>query len=349
MSSAVYVILPGSPQTPTGGFAYDRHVLAALRRVDWLAGVIVIDGDYPWPSATTMAAAEQRLAALPAGARVVVDGLALTPLLPVFERHAGRLSLFALIHHPLADETGLPTEQRTRLFEAERRALTLAQGVIVTSEHTAGRLADFDVPAERIRIVRPGVRGPFGAVHRCTHRPPVLLCVASLVPRKGQDVLLRALARLRHLDWRLQLVGPERDRAYAKRLRRLAQTHRLAARVSFVGAVAEADLARFYRRADIFVFPSHHEGYGIAVADAAAHGLPIVASDAGAISEAIDSAPSTLIPPGDVAALATALRPLLTHPQARVRRIGTGAITPRTWERVGQEFVAALESLMSRK
>lgn len=349
MSSAVHVILPGSPQTPTGGFAYDRHVLVALRRADRLAGVIVIDGDYPWPSATTLAAAGQSLAALPAGARVVVDDLALTPLLPVFEQHAGRLSLFPLIHHPLADETGLTTEQRSRLFEAERRALTLAQGVIVTSEHTAGRLSDFDVPAGRIHVVRPGVRGPFGAIHQRTHQPPVLLCVASLVPRKGQDVLLRALAPLRHLDWRLQLVGPERDRAYAKRLRRLAQTRRVAARVSFVGAVAEAELIRFYRRADIFVFPSYHEGYGIAVADAAAHGLPIVASDAGAISEAIGDAPSTLVPPGDVAALATALRPLLTQPQARVRRIGTGAMTPRTWERVGREFVAALESLMSWK
>ncbi len=330
MPFPVHFVLPGPPQTPTGGFAYDRHVLAALRRADRLEGVIVLAGEYPWPGAATLAAADRRLAELPAGSIVVVDGLALTPLLPVFERHAGRLTLFALIHHPLADETGLTTDQRSRLIDAERRALALAGGVVVTSVQTARRLADFDLPPDRIRVVRPGVRLPAGRADQRTQQPPLLLCVASLVARKGQDVLLRALARLRTHPWRLQLVGLERDAAYGRALRRLSHDLRLASRVSFVGAVSDRALARHYRRAGIFVFPSYHEGFGIAVADAAAHGLPIVASDAGAIPEAIGDAPAALVPAGDAAALATALRPLLTCPQARIRRRGSGVRAPRT-------------------
>ncbi len=120
-------------------------------------------------------------------------------------------------------------------------------------------------------------------------RPVIPLCVASLARRKGQDVLLRALARLRSFRWRLLLVGPAREADFLGRLRRLAR--RIASRqIVFTGAVSEARLARLYRLANLFVLPSYYEGYEIAVAEAAAHGLPVVASDAGAIPEAIASA-----------------------------------------------------------
>jgi len=351
----VHVILPGPPETPTGGFAYDRHMLAALRRDGRLAEAMVIAGDYPFPAAATLAAAGRRLALLPDGAVVVVDGLALTPLLPAFASHAPRLRLLALVHHPLADETGLPPVCSDRLFEDERQALALTRGVIVTSRKTAQRLADFAVPGDRIRVVRPGVATPRGG-RRHTRSPtpsptpapsPVrsLLCVGSLVPRKGQDVLLRALSRLKHRGWRLRLVGPARDRAYAGRLHRLTRALRLQARVAFEGAVSEARLERHYRSADAFIFPSHHEGYGIAVAEAAARGLPIVASDAGAIAEAVAGARATLVPPGNPLLLAAALRPLLTRHGPRVRRPAAGSAATRTWEQAGREFLAALDQL----
>ena len=343
-----HFLLPGSPETPTGGFVYDRHMLCALRAAGRLAGAIVLPGTYPHPSQAARAAGAQAVERLPDSASAIIDGLAFSPLLEAFAA-ASRLSLYPLIHHPLAEETGLSAAIRDRLYERERQALALAHGVVVTSEHTALRLAAFGVPARRIRVVRPGVDGPCPRMRSAATlrvHPVVLLCVASLARRKGQDVLLRALARLRSFRWRLLLVGPAREAAFAGRLRRLARHLGIAGQIVFTGAVSEARLARLYRLANLFVLPSYYEGYGIAVAEAAAHGLPVVASDAGAIPEAIVGARHRLVPTGDVPALADTLRGFLV---AR-RAIGGDwrapmDARPRSWAAAGREFLAALDSL----
>jgi glycosyltransferase involved in cell wall biosynthesis len=349
-----YFLLPGSPETPTGGFVYDRHMLRALRAEGRLTGGIVLPGGYPHPSEAAGAAGERAIEGLPDGASAIIDGLAFSPLLEAFAVATSRLSIYPLVHHPLCDETGLSATIRGRLRERERQALGLARGVVVTSEHTALRLADFGVPAGRVRVVRPGVDGPprgseSAGYYTSKRASPVeLLCVASLSPRKGQDVLLRALARLRCFRWRLLLVGPARDAAFAGRLRRLAQDLGIEGRIVFAGVVKASSLPRLYRLADLFVLPSHHEGYGIAVAEAAAYGLPVVASDAGAILEAIVGARHRLVPPGDAAALADAVRGFLV---AR-REIGgdwraPADTRPRSWTAAGREFLAALDALHS--
>lgn len=341
------VLLPGAAGTPTGGFLYDRVMLQALRRAARLEEVLVVPGSWPEPASATVALARRLVAALPDGAALLVDGLAFSPLLEVFEAEAARLTLYALVHHPLADETGLSAPAHERLFERERRALALARGAVTTSAATARRLGTgFGVAASRIRVVQPGVSvaGPAGTPHR--RRPaaaPLLLCVATLTPRKGQHVLLRALAGLRRQPWRLRLIGQTRSRAYARRLRRQALALRLNERIEFAGIVPAAVLPAQYRAADAFVLPSFHEGFGIALAEAAAFRLPIIASDAGAIAEAVAGSRHWLVPPGDARALAAALRRWLW----RHRNGGSRgpAVKPRSWDRAGREFVEALAAL----
>ena len=343
-----YFLLPGRPETPTGGFVYDRRMLYALRAKGRLAGCLMLPGNYPDPANEARQGAARMLRELPDGAETIVDGLAFAPLFEMFAAEAARLRIYALVHHPLCDETGLASAERARLFERERQALALALGVVVTSRHTAARLADFGVPVARIRVVRPGI----GAARRRTSAPSgttVLLCVGSLTPRKGQDVLLRALARLRRFAWRLLLAGPARDAAFAGRLRRLARDLRIRDRVAFHGVVDHAELARLYGAADLFVLPSHHEGYGIAAAEAAGYGLPVIASNAGAISEAVAGARHRLVPPGDPLALTDALRPVLS-----ARRMAGGRWRapvdprPRSWASAGLVFVTALDYLAGR-
>jgi glycosyltransferase involved in cell wall biosynthesis len=320
-------------------------MLRALRVRGRLAGCLVLPGDYPEPTDEARQGAARMLREVPSGAALIVDGLGFSPLFEAFAAEAGRLLIYALVHHPLCDETGPAAATRARLFERERQALALAHGIIVTSRHTAARLADFDVPGERVRVVHPGIdlvkRRPASSAS-----DPVLLCVASLTPRKGQEVLLRALARVRRFAWRLLLVGPARDSAYAGRLRRLARDLRLADRVAFPGALNAAALARLYGGADLFVLPSYHEGYGIAIAEAAGHGLPVIASDAGAIPEAVAGARHRLVPPGDIAALADALRCVLcARSVADARWSPPVDPRPRSWASAGQDFVAALDAL----
>jgi glycosyltransferase involved in cell wall biosynthesis len=334
---------------PTGGFVYDRHILCALRSAGRLAGSIVLPGAYPQISAAARAAAERMVQGVPDGAALIVDGLAFSPLLEAFAEAASRLSLYALVHHPLCDETGVSPGICRQLFERERRALALAQGVVVTSAHTALRLFEFGVPAERVHVVRPGAEARCGRARplRTSLRDeePVLLCVASLTPRKGQDVLLRALVRLRHCRWRLVLIGPARDPAFAGRLRRFTRQLGIERRIAFMGAVPAATLARQYRSADLFVLPTYYEGYGIAVAEAAAYGLSIIASDVGGVREAIAGARHCLLPADDPVTLAKALRAFFTIGCVSQGWCAPSGARHRSWRTAGREFVAVLEAM----
>ena len=344
-----HFLLPGPAATVSGGFLYDRRMIAALERARWLASLITLPDCFPFPPADVVAGAHDALAALPPGSWLIVDGLALAPLSEqIAALEDGRLPVVALIHHPLCDEGGLSEPERKRLFESERRALAGARHVIVSSAATARRLADFGVMAERITVVQPGIaravgtgarrwRGSDGAVR--------LLSVGSLVPRKGHDVLLQALACVRRLPWRLTLVGPARDRRFARRLRTLSRCLGLGRRVRFAGSIRPEALEQGYREADIFVLASRMEGYGIALAEAMAHGLAIVTTAAGAIPEVVPATAGVFVAPGAVKPLGHALAMLIRDPNRR-SRLRRGALNApaahRTWATAEAAFLAAL-------
>jgi hypothetical protein len=149
------LLLAGDPQTATGGYLYDRRIAAGLRRLGWEVRVHALDASFPEPSPAALAEAARVLAALPAGELVLIDGLALGGMPGPVEAQVGRLRLIALIHHPLAEETGLPPERAEALRAGERRALAAVSQVVVTSRFTARLLADYSVPAARIAVVEP--------------------------------------------------------------------------------------------------------------------------------------------------------------------------------------------------
>ena len=136
-----------------------------------------------------------------------------------------------------------------------------------------------------------------------------LLSVGAIVPRKGFDLLVEALARLTDLPWRLTIAGDrERDSGATALLDAAVARHGLHDRISSPGAVSSDELAALYARADLFVLASHFEGYGMAYAEALAHGLPIVGTTGGAIPGTVPASAGRLVQPGDVEALGQALR-----------------------------------------
>jgi glycosyltransferase involved in cell wall biosynthesis len=177
------------------------------------------------------------------------------------------------------------------------------------------------------------------------------LCVATLIPRKGHEILLRALAALPDLDWRLTCLGsPHRDPATAERVRERLRAGGLGDRVALAGEVDAATLAVHYDRADVFVLPTLYEGYGMVVAEALARGLPIVATATGAIAELVGDEAGLLVPPGDVEALTAALSQVVADPHVR-ERITRGARRVRghlpTWEDASGDMERALERLQA--
>ena len=356
---ALHLVVPGPLEQRTGGYLYDARMAEGLRRRGWRVIVHSLGGAFPDADGVARASLTDALGGMPDGATVVVDGLALGGLPEPAAAHRRRLRILALVHHPVSEETGLAPEVRDRLADRERRALAVPDGIIVTSAFTARGLRRFGVDAGRVRVVEPGTDPPPRPAQRAPRDPPQLLSVGAVVPRKGHDVLVRALARLADLSWECVCAGSlDRDPAHAARVLADVEAQGLAGRVRFAGECDRATLAALYGESALFVLASHYEGYGMVLAEALAHGLPIVSTTGGAIPETVPAAAAVLVPPGDERALAGALGALLggggdagsgmsvaerrTALAAAARRHAT---TLRGWDDAVEAFAAAVTAL----
>ena len=340
--------VPGDLDTPTGGYAYDKRMIAELGALGWRVEPLNIGEGFPRPSAATRQKAEALLAAVPAGRPIVIDGLALGVLPDVAARVSASHPLIALIHHPLALETGVGADEAAELKKSERAALAQARAVVANSATTARALsADYGIGADRITVAPPGTDRPVLAPRSRGADEVALLAVGAVVARKGYDVLIAALAELTALPWRLTIAGDcGRDAATAARLKADIARFRLDRRVTIEDAVAPDRLAALYAAADLFVLPSRYEGFGMAFAEAIAHGLPVIGTTAGAIPDTVPPSAGVLVPPDDRAALAAALRRLMSSPDERARLAAGARIAAErlpTWRGSAALFSAAIE------
>jgi len=354
-SNGLTFLVPGRLDQLTGGYIFDRRIVEGLREGGREVAVVELAGSFPDADATARQAVAEALAALPDGAAAAIDGLALLGAADCLAAAAPRLRLVAFVHHPLASETGLSAASSVRFAALEADLLRRLRGVICPSEETATALRRYGVPPRRIAVVPPGTDKPSDGGGETARQLPGaslrLLCVASVTPRKGHLALLAALARLADLEWRLRCVGSlTRDAAAAAALRRSIAESGLADRVTLVGECPPSALAAEYRAADCFVLPSFHEGYGMAFAEALAHGLPIVAARAGAVPDTVPESAGLLVPPGDVAALAASLRRVILDGELR-RRLAAGARAAGAelpdWRQAVRDWAAAYDRLIA--
>jgi glycosyltransferase involved in cell wall biosynthesis len=338
--------VPGDLATPTGGYAYDRRMIAELGNLGWQIDIIDLGEGFPFPSEATRKIAHERLLAIPADRIVVVDGLALG-VLPETARMLG--CLFALVHHPLAVESGISKAQAESLRASEHAALSAARHVVVTSASTAEQLSShYAVPTQRMTVVRPGC-DPVPPAPRRAGDTIRLLSVGAVVPRKGYDVLIAALATLSDLPWSLTIAGDcTRNPKTAAQLKADIESHGLGNRVTVRGAVSAQQLDELYAEADVFVLASRFEGYGMAYAEAVAHGVPVVGTNAGAIPGTVPRDAGLLVAPDDAPAFASALRRLIGNKDER-RRFADAARSAAaqlpTWPESAKLFARALEAV----
>ena len=340
--------MPGDLATPTGGYGYDRRIIRELRELGWHVDVADIGDDFPFPSAAQRASALAILSALPAGYPLVLDGLAFGAL-PEAGALRCRTPLIALVHQPLALDPGLDATQADSLRETERAALAAATRVVVTSEATARIVrSDYNVPSARISVVRPG-NDPVPPAPGSNDGVVRLLSVGSIVPVKGYDLLIAALAALTDMPWRLTIAGDRtRNPAAAAQLDADIEARGLGDRVAVLGAVSPERVNELFLASDVFVLASRFEGYGMALAEAIAHGIPVVSTRTGAIPQTVPAGTGLLVPPDDPAALAQALRRLIGD-SAQRRRLAAKARAAAsrlpTWQDSARLFVGALEAV----
>jgi glycosyltransferase involved in cell wall biosynthesis len=177
-----------------------------------------------------------------------------------------------------------------------------------------------------------------------------ILFVGSVEKRKNLGRLLRAYAQLaeRGEQRSLVVVGASRGRlANASGLRRILNDHDLEHKVIFTGYVPEADLPALYNGADLFVFPSLYEGFGLPPLEAMACGTPVVTSNASSLPEVVGDAAIT-VDPYDVDALTSAMRRVLADPCLRdeLRQKGLARASEFTWERTARQTLAVYRQVL---
>lgn len=313
MKDVRFVVPAGidDPRHPSGGNDYDRRLSQELGAQGWR----VIE------HLVVPAGLARALADIPDGSVVLVDGLvASEALLP----ETSRLRIVVLLHMPVGDDR-------------EREVLGAAAAVVTTSDW-----ARRQVPGGLATVALPGT-DPRPAVPGSTAGSN-LLCVGAVVRAKGQDVLLEALARIEHLDWRCTIVGAlDLEPDFVEELRETE-------RVRLTGPLTELWLDEAFEGSDLLISASRRESYGMAVTEALARGIPVVTTDVGGLPEAVGAAPDgsrpgLFFPAGDVDALAGHLERWLADKDLReqLRRAAAGRRdTLDSWAHTAQRVAEVL-------
>lgn len=307
--------IPGDITTLTGGYIFERRLLNGLRDAGHDVQHIALGASYPDPTPTDMAAAVTVLCEIPPERALILDGF-VSGATETEGLARVRAPMVAMVHHPLAMESGLSDARRAHLFQTERDNLALMDHVLVPSPHTASILvSQYGVTHDRITIARPSIDHPAEAPAPVD--PPLILSVGILHPRKGHDILLQALARLKHADWQAVIVGANLDAAHARALAALQVSLKLQDRLRFTGKISRQQLDSLYRSASIFALATRYEGYGIVFDEALTYGLPIVSCRTGAVPDTVPPNAGLLVAPERVEAFSDALHSLLNDHNQR--------------------------------
>ncbi|MBF9036222.1 glycosyltransferase [Rhodobacterales bacterium HKCCE2091] len=307
--------IPGDPRQKTGGYIYEARLLDELRA----AGRDVRQIELPdaaaaaEPGETVRAEVAEILEALPADLPLILDGLAFAAMRTT-DLARLRCPVVAMLHHPMGMEEGLDPDIADRLIAQETANLSHAAHVVVTSPHTRETYIGLGADPARITVALPGL--DLSEPAPCRTGRPLILSVGLLAPRKGHDILIRALGEIAALDWHARIIGKTYDAALAKDLAGLIERLGLSGRVVLDGELSDEDLARAYQDATIFALATRYEGYGMALVEAMAHGLPIVTCPTGAVVDTVRDG-AILVPADDPEGFAGALRDLLLSPGKR--------------------------------
>ncbi len=348
----VSLVTLGDPSTLTGGYLYHQRVASLAPRHGARVQFVSVP---PWPFPLGVLAGPAVLAEVQ-GQRpdvLLMDSIAAVFLAPWLAFRRPRVPVVGIAHQPPGGIDHGPWRTRAQVV-LDRRAYRHAAAVLAASALLADQLADSGVPRARLRVVPPG-----RDVAPAPGQPPgdlrrggraALLCVGNWLLHKGIVDVLEAVRRLPADLVTLHLVGDtEKDPSYAKRVRSLLASPDLAGRVVVHGPLPLDEVAAMYAMADVFVLAGTRESYGTVYGEAMAAALPIVGYAAGNLPHlARHEQEGLLVPPGNIEALAAALRRLAEDAALRTRLGAAAAVRAAgfpTWAETAERLFGELRTI----
>jgi glycosyltransferase involved in cell wall biosynthesis len=335
----IALIVYGSLETISGGYVFDRMLVAHLRSEGDTVEIISLRRHSYGRNLLDNLGLR-----LPAGFDIVLEDELCHPSL--LQANAGRhaFPIVGMIHN-------LRSSERRSAFEnaayrrIERRYLASVDGFVVNSEATCASVMALSATSTPYVVVQPGGdrlgSGSWDQIQQRLETPgPLrLLFLANVTAGKGLEIVLDALSSLPADGFVLDVVGStDVEPAYAERMRRRVKDHGLP--VTFWEALDGERLVTRLQHCDVLVLPSFYEGFGIAYLEGMGYGLPAIGTTAGAIPELIaDGVNGFLIPPGDSRSLAQRLT-ALAQDRALLLRLSLVALqtyqSRSTWREAGQ-------------
>jgi glycosyltransferase involved in cell wall biosynthesis len=295
----IHFVISGDIHKLTGGSIYNERIMSGLKLCGHDVKVHHLNDDFPFPSDKSLEYCRKDLLAIKTGEPVIIDSLVFGVIPDVLKKLSQANPVIALIHLLLSSNSDFTAYEFMLVKRSEREALKFAAKIIATSSYTEMELLNLGMDKDKIRIIIPGV-DIYPQKKSFNETPGHLVCISNYTPGKGHIVLVHALRKLKDKAWELHCYGNmDFNPGYVAWLNGVIQSSGLKDRFFLHPPLERHQLTDVLLLADLFIHPSDFETYGMAVTEALAHGVPVIASSGGGIRQTIPESMGRFFEPGD--------------------------------------------------
>ena len=341
----LHFLIPGDIDTLASCYIYDKKIIEGLKNKGHKVALYRLADDFPFPSDKSLKHCQEVVKSIPKSEPIIIDSLAFGIIPSVIKKVSTTNPIIGLIHLPLSADPNYSAYQRTLITSQEMEAFKLATKFIVTSEYTLEVLLNLGIEKHKINLVIPGIDN-FPQKKKYPEIPTKLLSIANLCRSKDHAILVRALTALKDKNWVLDCYGNlDLDREYLADFQSMIRKNHLQNKILIHGTISGQELSDAYLNADLFVHPSEFETYGMALAEALSHGIPVIATTGGGICKTVPAKMGQFFKPSDVYGLQSILEELFENPEV-YKKLYTQASTykdkAQTWTKSIDLFETAL-------
>jgi glycosyltransferase involved in cell wall biosynthesis len=309
----LHFLISGDINTLSGDSLYLKRLADGLHAKGHKVFIHNLPGDFPFPEENSLNQCEIIFNSIPDGELVIVENNILSAIPGIIKKYQSKYKIAGLVHLPVSLRADLTILQKEIIAATEKEALHAIGGIVTSSHYIKNKLLAWNVDEKKIFTVVQGVDS-FPLKKKYPRLPKKLLTVANYIRNKGFSHLIKALSAHSSKDWTLECYGDKNfDREYLSEIQLLISRNKLKDRIILNGPLKREALSKVYLDADLFIQPSDFEVHGMALSEALMHGLPVVASTGGAITDIVPSNMAKLFKPSDVYALQSILEELFEN------------------------------------